>query len=423
MTSPEFAAFVGIDWGDQKHAVCLVADGVESERELPHRAAEIDTWANELRTRFHGRLVAVCVEQSRGPLIYALLKYEFFVLFPVNPKQATRYREALYPSGSKDDPVDARLLCRFLMNHHHQLRAWRPDDEATRLLRILSEDRRRFVDERTAYKNQLRQRLKEFFPLALEVAGPRLEKDSFLRLLLKFPSHAELHRACPRALARLLPKLRRVPDDQETDPRVTKIREAIPLVTDRAIVKAGRLAVIKLARLILQLNQTIAEYDTELVAELAQHPEAELFQSFPGAGPSLTPRLVAAFGSDRKRYSIAEDLQQLSGIAPVLIRSGKSCTVRRRSACPKFLRQTFHEYADHSRKTSLWASAYYQMLRDRGMRHHAALRSLAFKWQRVLFRCWQSRASYNEAAHMQQLRLNHSPLLQYLAIPKNAGQA
>jgi transposase len=291
------------------------------------------------------------------------------------------------------------------------------------LLRILSEDRRRFVDERTAYKNQLRQRLKEFFPLALEVAGPRLEKDSFLRLLLKFPSHAELHRACPRALARLLPKLRRVPDDQETDPRVTKIREAIPLVTDRAIVKAGRLAVIKLARLILQLNQTIAEYDTELVAELAQHPEAELFQSFPGAGPSLTPRLVAAFGSDRKRYSTAEDLQQLSGIAPVLIRSGKSCTVRRRSACPKFLRQTFHEYADHSRKTSLWASAYYQMLRDRGMRHHAALRSLAFKWQRVLFRCWQSRASYNEAAHMQQLRLNHSPLLQYLAIPKNAGQA
>jgi len=119
------------------------------------------------------------------------------------------------------------------------MRAWCPDDEATRLLRLLSEDRRRFVAERTAYKNQLRQRLKEFSPLALELAGPRLEKDSFLRLLLKFPSHAELHRASPRALARLLPKLRRVPDDQETDPRVTKIREAIPLVTYRAIVKAG----------------------------------------------------------------------------------------------------------------------------------------------------------------------------------------
>ena len=109
MPSHEFAAFVGIDWGDQKHAICLRADGVEVECELSQKAAEIDAWASELRTRFGGRAVAVCLEQSRGPLIYALLKYEFLVLFPLNPLQATRYREALYPSGSKDDPLDARL--------------------------------------------------------------------------------------------------------------------------------------------------------------------------------------------------------------------------------------------------------------------------------------------------------------------------
>ena len=195
------------------------------------------------------------------------------------------------------------------------------------------------------------------------------------------------------------------------------------MVTDQAIVKAGRLAVIKLARLILQLNQNIAEYDTELAAELARHPEAELFQSFPGAGPSLAPRLVAAFGIDRQRYSSAEDLQQLSGIAPVLIRSGKSCTVRRRRACPKFLRQTFHEYADHSRKKSAWAGAYYRMLRSHGMRHHAALRSLAFKWERILFRCWQSHTPYDEARHLEQLRINHSPLLQHLIPTTDAKQS
>jgi transposase len=414
MTSSEFAAFVGIDWGDQKHSVCLQADGVESEHELPQRAAEIEAWASELRTRFGGRAVAICLEQSRGPLIYALLKYEFLVLFPVNPKQATRYREALYPSGSKDDPVDARLLCRFVVNYHRQLRAWRPDDKSTRLLRLLSEDRRHFVDQRTAHKNQLRQRLKEFFPLVLELAGPRLEKEWFLRLLIKYPSHAELRRAAPRTLQRLLPKRRRVPEDEPGDPRIAKIRTAVPLVTDPAIVKAGRLAVIELARLILELNQSIAAYDAELATELARHPEADLFLSFPGAGPSLAPRLVAAFGTDRQRYSTAQDLQQLSGIAPVMIRSGKSCTVRRRRACPKFLRQTFHEYADHSRKKSLWAGAYYRMLRSHGMRHHAALRSLAFKWERVIFRCWKSRTPYSETKYLQQLRLQHSPLVQYL---------
>jgi transposase len=76
----------------------------------------------------------------------------------------------------------------------------------------------------------------------------------------------------------------------------------------------------------------------------------------------------------------------MSGLAPVQIRSGKSCSVRRRRDGPKFLRQTFHEYADHSRKRSLWAKAYYRMLRGRGLRHNAAVRALAFKWLRILLR-------------------------------------
>jgi len=422
MTSHDFAAFVGIDWGDQKHAVCLRTDGVEVQRELPQRAGEIEAWAMELRTRFGGRPVAVCLEQSRGPLIYALLKYEFLVLFPLNPLQATRYREALYPSGSKDDPLDARLLCLFLETHHDRLRAWQPDDEATRLLRLLAEDRRRFVDQRTAHKNQLRQRLKEFFPLAIDLLRGDLEDEWFLRLLIKFPSHAELQRASPRTLARMLPKHRRLPDDEPLDPRVAQIRTTIPLVTEGAVVKGGRLQVVQLARLILQLNATIAEYDGELAAELARHPEAELFRSFPGAGAALLPRLAAAFGTNRERYADAKELQQLSGIAPVQIRSGKSCVVRRRRACPKFLRQTFHEYADHSRKKSLWAKAYYQLLRGRGMRHHAALRALAFKWLRILYRCWQTRTPYDEQRHLAQLRLKQSPLLPLLEVPQSAEQ-
>jgi transposase len=423
MASHEFAAFVGIDWGDQKHAVCLRANGVEIQCELPQRAAEIDAWATELRTRFGGRPVAVCLEQSRGPLIYALLKYEFLVLFPLNPLQATRYREALYPSGSKDDPLDARLLCLFLETHHSQLRAWQPDDEATRLLRLLAEDRRRFVDQRTGHKNRLRQRLKEFFPLALDLLHGDLEDEWFLQLLIKFPSHAELRRASPRTLERMLPKRRPLPDAEPLDPRVAQIRAATPLVVDGAIVKAGRLQVVQMARLILQLNATIAEYDRELAVELARHPEAELFRSFPGAGAALLPRLAAAFGTNREHYSDARELQQLSGIAPVQIRSGKSCVVRRRRACPKFLRQTFHEYADHSRKKSLWAKAYYQMLRGRGLRHNAALRALAFKWIRILYRCWKTRTPYDEHRHLTQLRLKQSPLLSLLKVPIPAEQA
>ena len=128
----------------------------------------------------------------------------------------------------------------------------------------------------------------------------------------------------------------------------------------------------------------------------------------------MAPRLAAAFGTDRERFSSAAEMQQLSGIAPVLKRSGKSCSVIRRLACPKFLHQTFHEYADHSRKKSAWARAYYHMLKARGMGHHCALRSLAFKWQRIMYRCWQTRTPYDEARHLRQLRLRNSPLLAYL---------
>jgi transposase len=414
MPDHDFAAFIGLDWGDQTHAVCLSADGRRVAIELAQRAEDIEAWVAGLRQRFGGRRIAICLEQSRGALVYALLKYEFLVLFPINPKQLASYRDAFVPCGPKDDPTDAELLCQFVEQHHQRLRAWRPDDSSTRTLRLLTEDRRHWVDERTALKNRLRQRLKEYFPLALEVASEDLDTEWFLQLLKKYPSHAELRRANPKTLARLFPKRGRVADDSGEDSRVTLVRSASPLVTDQAVILTHRLDVLWIVRMILQLNDTVAEYDREIAQHMAQHCDAELFQSFPAAGPAMAPRLAAAFGTDRERYGSAQEMQQFSGIAPVLKRSGKSCLIIRRLACPKFVHQTFHEYADHSRKKSVWAGAYYRMLKARGMGHHCALRSLAFKWQRIMYRCWQTRTLYDEARHLQQLRLRQSPLLAYL---------
>lgn len=414
MDKKDFAAFVGIDWGDQQHAVCVHANGQSFATVLEHSADEIDAWASDLRKRYDGQPIAVCLEQSRGALVYALLKYEFLVLFPVNPKQLASYRDAFVPCGPKDDPTDAELLCLFVEQHHQRLRAWKPDDESTRTLRQLAEDRRHWVNQRTALKNRLRQRLKEYFPLVLQFASSNLSTDWFLRLLKKFPTHHELRRANPRTLLKLLPKRSRVADDEHEDTRITLIRSSQPLVTDRPVIATHRLEVIHLVTLILQLNTTVDEYDREIERTMEQHCDATLFQSFPAAGPAMAPRLAVAFGTDRERFQSAVELQQLSGIAPVLKRSGKSCKVQRRIARPRFLHQTFHEYADHSRKKSAWANAYYKMLKARGMRHHCALRSLAYKWQRIMFHCWKTRTPYDECKYMQQLQQRQSPLLNYL---------
>jgi hypothetical protein len=48
------------------------------------------------------------------------------------------------------------------------------------------------------------------------------------------------------------------------------------------------------------------------------------------------------------------------------------------------------------RADSEWAKAYYEHLRnDEKKDHHAAVRSLAFKWIRITFRCWQDRKPYD----------------------------
>ena len=134
-------------------------------------------------------------------------------------------------------------------------------------------------------------------------------------------------------------------------------------------------------------------------------------------GAALAPRLLVAFGTDRDRFASADEVQAYSGIAPVTKRSGKSCHVTKRYFCNKFLRQTFHEFADHARKWSTWSKAFYQHLRARGHRHHAAVRSLAFKWIRILFRCWKNRQSYDEARYLQQLQSKGANYLSNIPTP------
>jgi transposase len=422
-TSP-YAAFVGIDWADAEHAVCLLAGDRAEHRTVAQAADALDEWVAELRQRFGGRPIAICLEQSRGALLYALMKYDGLVLFPLNPKQLARYREAFCPSGAKDDPTDAELLACFVREHHARLRAWKSDDPLTRSLRLLTEARRGWVDQRTAAGNRLLQHLKEAYPLALELLGKHVYAQRFLALLAKFPAQRELQRASPRKLVEWFTRLRRVvddpPADPRLDPRVIALQQAQAAVTDEAVLRDARLAVKHLVRQLQQLNETIAEYEQEIAALVQQHPDAQLFDSFAGAGPALVPRLVAAFGTDRQRYASAADLQQLSGIAPVQLRSGKSCVVKMRRACPAFLRQTFHEFAKCSLGACAWAKAYHTMLRHQGHGYHSALRALAFKWIRILFRCWQTRQPYDDARYLRQLHLKQSPLLAFLqpALPK-----
>ena len=145
----EFAAFIGIDWADAKHDICLqVANSEKREfAVLVHRPDAIEQWACALRQRFHGRPVAVCLELAKGPLVYALQKYDFLVLFPVNPATLARYRLAFTPSYAKDDPTDAEYQLDLLVRHRDKLKPLKAQSPSLRMLGSLIEHRRGLVDD------------------------------------------------------------------------------------------------------------------------------------------------------------------------------------------------------------------------------------------------------------------------------------
>jgi transposase IS116/IS110/IS902 family protein len=118
----------------------------------------------------------------------------------------------------------------------------------------------------------------------------------------------------------------------------------------------------------------------------------------------LAPRIHAVLGFDRSHYKHAAEVQCFTGTAPVIERSGKAYWVHSRMACPRFLRQTFHEFAAYPRFSSPWAHAYYDQMRLRNVAHHAAARALAFKRIRILFRCWKNCTAYDESLYTQTLQ-------------------
>lgn len=417
ISSNHFAAFLGIDWSDKKHDCCLKphdSDTLEYSV-LLHTPEAIDSLAQSLRLRFRGKPIAVCLEQSKGPLIYALLKYDFFVLFPVNPQSLKNYRKAFSPSNAKDDPTDAELQLDFLVKHMDKLRPWRPSDTQTRTLQLLVENRRRLVNDKTRVTNRLTSLLKCYFPQVLEWLT---DKDTllFCDFLTTWPSLKKVQRARQSTLEKFFiqhKSRRRYLIEQ----RIDAIRQAVPLTTDPAIIEPSVAMTLCLVQQLRHLIESIKMFEGQIKKLFLQHDDSAIFRSLPGAGDTFAPRLLTAFGSDRNRYASAEDVIKYAGIAPVTERSGQSQWVHWRYSCSKFLRQSFVEWAGESVKYSFWANVYYQMQRGRGKSHHTAIRALAFKWIRIIFRCWQSNTPYDESSYLLALKKRGSTLLKHMAVP------
>lgn len=414
LPTDEFAAFVGIDWADAKHDVCLQAAGSQ-KREfsvLEHQPDTIDAWVSTLRTRFKGQPIAICLELNKGPIVSALGKYDFLVLFPVNPLTLARYRQAFTPSHAKDDPTDAELQLELLLTHRDKLTPLNPQSPAIRALEQLVEHRRRLVGDKVRLTNRLTSALKNYFPHVLQWFD---DKDTtiFCDFLTQWPTLKAVQLARRSTLERFF-HAHHVRYADVIDQRIQAIKSATPLTTDAGVIAPTALLVQALVSQLRVTLQAINDFDAAIAQRAQSHPDFPLFNSLPGAGAVLAPRLLVAFGEPRDRYTAADALQQYAGIAPVTERSGNTSWVHWRLQCPTFLRQTFVEWAAESIRHSFWARAYYQQQRNKGTSHQAAVRALAFKWIRIVFRCWQNRTPYDESVYLNALERRGSPLIHNL---------
>jgi transposase len=410
----EIAAWGGLDWADQEHVICLQeSDSPRVETQtLEHKPEVLHRWASQLQERFGGGKVVLALEQSRGAVIYALMRYDFILLCPIPPTTLAAYRKAMYPSGAKDDPKDAELLLQLLRKHPDRFALWWPDTEETRRLQLLVERRRNLVNESTRHSNQLTDALKSYYPQALEWAG-KLSTPQACDFLQRWPTLQAVQQAKPATLRHFYQRQGcRFPTVIQQ--RLEQIRQAQPLTQDRAIIESTSLLVQSLAGILRACLEGVARLEQEIQQRFAQHPDQAIFDSLPGAGKALAPRLLVAWGTDRSRFSSAQEVQQMAGIAPVTVQSGKTKWVHWRWACPKFMRQSFHEFAGHSLRQCSWARAVYDQQRQRGKGHHAALRVVAFKWIRIMYRCWQDRVPYNQEIYLQALRKRNPKLFEQL---------
>ena len=278
LTDKVFTAYVGIDWADSKHdmSACrlLVINNV-SLIAFQHQVDQIDQWAQSLHKRFGG-VIAIALELSKGPIVYALQKYDFFVIFPVNPSTLAKYREAFSPSRAKDDPTDAELALDLLVRHPERFTPLKPQSVEMRTLICLVEQRRNLVNDKTRITNQLRSSLKQYYPQMLEWFE-HLDTVLVCDFISRWPTLTQVKRARKNTLEKFF-HAHNMRFSHVLDARLKSIKAATPLTLDAAVVTPHSLQALVLSDQLRVSLQAIHRYDDE-IAELApKHPDYEFVQ-------------------------------------------------------------------------------------------------------------------------------------------------
>lgn len=387
--------FVGFDWADDHHEVVVVdrEGGIVEEFRFDDSAEGWQLLVRKLSPYPHA---AVVIETSSGATVERLLEGGYAV-YPVNPKAAKRYRERQAPSGTKSDRFDAWSLADALRLDGHTWRVLKPDDPLTVELRLLCRDEIALIEQRTALVCQLRAALGEYYPVVLEAFDDWTVPSSWA-FVEAFPTPEALVKTGKRKWEKFL-HVHKLYRPETYEKRLSLFAQAQTFCGSPATTKAKSMLAVALAGQLRVLQSHLDKFRARIQELFQQHPDHELFESLPGAGEKLAPRLLAELGDDRERFDSPEAIQCHGGTAPVSYQSGQIRKARFRRACHKILRHTVHLWANLSRAKCPWAEAYYREKREQGQSHACALRCLGQRWIKILWKMWQTRTAYDAELH------------------------
>ena len=388
--------FVGIDWGNSQHQLCILdaAGRMLHQGKFAHDVAG----TRELTARLgrHGPVQGIAIERSEGLLVEGL-QAQGHRLFCVSPKMSARARERYRLAPTKSDAFDAFVLADSLRHEHRHWRSLAVPSPLLAELRALTRDRERLVWNQRDVENQLRAIVLTFHPGVLHLFSS-LDRDITLAFLRDYPTPAQAGRV---GTGRMAAFCTRHGYSGRARPELLVERLRTNLLAASPGTTAGKAFTAGLFVDQLELLNTQVRVITKQIRErLAEHPDASIFLSFPGMGEVTAATMLAEMGEDRTRFPTADVLLAETGTAPVTRSSGRSRTVRFRYAANKRMRHAIDWWAFVAVREDEWSHQAYQQARERGQLHNRALRGVGARWTRILWRCWQDGATYDQAQHL-----------------------
>ena len=382
--------YLGIDWADQKHDLCLLhPDGrVVSEFTVDHDLRGFQAVAEALK-----RLddVYINIERSDGLLVDWLVGLGWPVY--ITPPLVLAHRR---PRRSKDDRGDAYLLAYLLRMKDPETRPLVLHSETVHHLKQLSQAYDGILHEQRRLANRLTYLLKQYYPAGLK-AFSMPHKLISLAFLERFSTPQAARAAKPDDLTAFL-KANHYPNPAQ---KVPKLYAHLQKLAPTSRVQDGLVEhLLQLIPLLRTLHYSRAHLEKRMHQVFCTHPEAEWWLQFPGAGPLTAARLLAWIGDNRERFPSAQVLQAIAGTAPVTRRSGKQHHVEFRSACCHALRKATDDLARESILKSGWARAYFHEQQARGRKPARAYRALANRWLSIIWKLWKTGERYDEAVHV-----------------------